>query len=71
MESIKKLAPELHGQADIDEVIALRDACLKHPKVLEAIKEFQLPEHLEVACDPWPYGRDSEKNLPRYAQVSY
>jgi hypothetical protein len=21
-------------------------------------------------CDPWPYGRDSEKHLPRYVQVS-
>ena len=71
VESIKKLAPELHGQNDIDEAIALRDACLRHPKVLEAIKKFKLPEHLDVACDPWPYGRDSEKNLPRYVQVSY
>jgi primary-amine oxidase len=66
---INKLAPKLHGQNDIDESMGLRDACLKHPKVLEAIKKFKLPEHLEVACDPWPYGRDSEKNLPRYVQV--
>lgn len=70
VQSIKKLAPELHGQADIDEAMALRDACLKHPKVLETIMKFQLPEHLEVNCDPWPYGRDSEKKLPRYVQVS-
>jgi primary-amine oxidase len=71
MESIKKLAPELHGQNDIDESMALRDACLSHPKVLVEIKKFKLPEHLEVVCDPWPYGRDSEKNLPRYVQVQY
>jgi primary-amine oxidase len=70
VETIKKLAPELHGQNDIDESMALRDACLSHSKVLAEIKKFKLPEHLEVACDPWPYGRDSEKNLPRYVQVS-
>lgn len=71
LERIKKLAPGLHGQNDIDESMALRDACLSHPKVLAEVKKFKLPEHLEVVCDPWPYGRDSEKNLPRYVQVSY
>jgi primary-amine oxidase len=71
VESIKKLAPELHGQNDMDESMALRDACLSHPKVLAEIKKFRLPEHLEVACDPWPYGRDSDKNMPRYVQVSF
>ncbi len=70
VDSIKKLAPELHGQNDIDESTALRDACVTHPKVLAELKKFQLPDHLEVVCDPWPYGRDSEKHLPRYVQVS-
>lgn len=70
VENIKKIAPELHGQNDIDESIALRDACVTHPRVLAELKKFKLPEHLEVACDPWPYGRDSEKHLPRYVQVS-
>jgi primary-amine oxidase len=70
VEAVKKLAPELHGQNDIDESMALRDVCLGHPKVLAEVKKFRLPEHLEVVCDPWPYGRDSEKNLPRYVQVS-
>jgi len=70
VESIKKLAPELHGQNDVDESIALRDACVTHPKVLAELQKFKLPEHLEVACDPWPYGRDSEKHLPRYVQAS-
>ncbi|KAN0106449.1 putative copper amine oxidase [Hyaloscypha variabilis] len=68
VDSIKKLAPELHGQNDIDESMALRDACVTHPKVLAELKKFQLPDHLEVVCDPWPYGRDSEKRLPRYVQ---
>ena len=70
VESVKKLDPQFHGQNDIDESNGLRIACLRHPKVLEEIKKFKLPEHLEVVCDPWPYGRDSEKHLPRYVQVS-
>jgi primary-amine oxidase len=70
VESVKKLDPQFHGQNDIDESNGLRIACLRHPKVLEEINKFKLPEHLEVVCDPWPYGRDSEKHLPRYVQVS-
>jgi Cu2+-containing amine oxidase len=70
VESVKKLDPQFHGQNDMDESNDLRIACLQHPKVLEEIKKLKLPEHLEVVCDPWPYGRDSEKHLPRYVQVS-
>lgn len=70
IEKIEKLDPGLHGQNDMDEVIELRDACLKDPKVLDEIKKFKLPPHMDVVCDTWPYGRDSEDNLPRYIQVS-
>lgn len=70
VEAVKKLDPQFHGQGDIDELIELRDACLKHPEVLKEVKKFELPEDLELVCDPWPYGRDSEDNLPRYVQVS-
>jgi len=70
VEKIKQLDPKFHGQNDIDEIIELRDACLKDPKVLEEIKRFKLPDHMEVVCDTWPYGRDSEENFPRYIQVS-
>ncbi|KAH9216417.1 putative copper amine oxidase [Leptodontidium sp. 2 PMI_412] len=68
IEKIEKLDPGLHGQNDMDEVIELRDACLKDPKVLDEIKKFKLPPHMDVVCDTWPYGRDSEDNLPRYIQ---
>ncbi|KAE8451561.1 hypothetical protein EG329_003634 [Mollisiaceae sp. DMI_Dod_QoI] len=68
VEKLEKLDSRLHGQNDIDEITELRDACLKDPKVQEQIKKFKLPEHLEVVCDTWPYGRDSEQNLPRYIQ---
>lgn len=70
MEKLKKLDPGLHGQNDIDEMIELRDACLKDRKVLDEIEKFKIPEGMEVVCDTWPYGRDSEDDLPRYVQVS-
>lgn len=66
---VEKLDSKLHGQNDIDETTELRDACLSDPKVVAEIKRFQLPAYLELQCDPWPYGRDSEDNLPRYVQV--
>jgi len=66
---VKKVDSHFHGQNDVDEMIQLRDACLKHPKVLEEIKKFKLPDHLEMVCDTWPYGRDSDKQFPRYIQV--
>jgi primary-amine oxidase len=66
---VENLDSKLHGQNDIDESESLRKACLSDPKVLAEIKKFKLPEGLELVCDPWPYGRDSEENLPRYVQV--
>jgi len=68
---VEKLDSTLHGQNDIDESESLRKACLSDPKVLAEIKKFKLPEELELVCDPWPYGRDSEENLPRYVQVRF
>jgi primary-amine oxidase len=69
IDQIKPLEAHFHGQADVDEILEMRDACLKHPKVIEAIKKYQLPDHLKVVCDTWPYGRDSEDHHPRYVQV--
>jgi hypothetical protein len=33
------------------------------------LRKFKLPEDMDVVCDGWPYGRDSEDDLPRYVQV--
>lgn len=70
VEKIEQLESHFHGQADVDEAVVLRDICLQHPAVLEEIKKFKLPDHLTLVCDTWPYGRDSEDNLPRYVQVN-
>jgi len=69
VESVQQLESRLHAQADVDEILAMRKLCLQHPRVLEAIKRFKIPDHMKVACDTWPYGRDSEDNHPRYVQV--
>jgi primary-amine oxidase len=66
---IKSMEPHFHGQADIDEILEMRDACLSHPKVMEEIRKYQLPDNLKVVCDTWPYSRDSEDQNPRYVQV--
>lgn len=55
----------------MDEGIQLRDVCLSHPKVLEEVKRFKLPDDLTLVCDAWPYGRDSLDQHPRYVQVSF
>ena len=69
IESVQQLESHFHAQADIDEIIAMRDLCLQHPRVLEAIEHFKIPNGMKVVCDPWPYGRDSADNHPRYLQA--
>jgi primary-amine oxidase len=69
IEKIQQLESRIHAQADIDEAVMMRDVCLQHPKVLEALKKFKIPEDLTVACDTWPYGRDHGGEFPRSIQV--
>ena len=69
IDKVEKLASRIHAQADIDEAVLMRDLCLEHPTVLEAIKKFKIPEDLTVVCDTWPYGRDHGEEFPRLTQV--
>lgn len=69
VELVEQLDSHFHGQADGNEILEMRDACLSNPKVLERIEAYKLPPHLKVVCDTWPYGRDSEDQHPRYVQV--
>ncbi|TVY56687.1 Copper amine oxidase 1 [Lachnellula cervina] len=68
VELVEQLNSHFHGQADVNEILEMRDACLSNPKVLERIEAYKLPPHLKVVCDTWPYGRDSEDQHPRYVQ---
>jgi primary-amine oxidase len=71
IDKIEQLESRIHAQADIDEIVAIRDLCLEHPKVLEAIRKFKIPEDLTVVCDTWPYGRDHGEEFPRSVQVRH
>jgi primary-amine oxidase len=70
IDKIQQLESRIHAQADIDEAIMMRDICLSHPTVLEAINKFKIPKDLTVVCDTWPYGRDHGEVFPRSVQVS-
>jgi primary-amine oxidase len=69
VEKIEKLEEGYHGQADMDEVLEVRAKCLSNPKVVERIKQYGLSDELEVVCDTWPYGRDTDDFTRRLAQV--
>lgn len=69
VEKIEKLEEGYHGQADMDEVLEVRAKCLSNPKVLERIRQYGLSDELEVVCDTWPYGRDTDDFTRRLAQV--
>lgn len=69
LEEVKKLDSRYHGQADMDEAVEVRDKCISHAQVQEAIKLYGLPDNFTVVCDTWPYGRDTGKKDRRLAQV--
>lgn len=69
IEDVQRLDGRYHGQADMDEVVEVRDRCLKHPEVVARIAKFELPDDFTVVCDTWPYGRDSAEKSRRLAQV--
>lgn len=53
VEKLEKLDSRYHAQADIDEIIMMRDICLSHPKVLEAVEKLQLPPGSILVADTW------------------
>ena len=69
LEQVDKLDEKYHGQADMNEVIEVRDRCLSHPAVRARIAKYELPANFAVVCDTWPYGRDSADQSRRLAQV--
>ncbi|KAK6196994.1 hypothetical protein LQW54_010956 [Pestalotiopsis sp. IQ-011] len=68
VEGTEQLNSRYFGQADMDEAIEVREACLSHPKVTERIRNYGLPESFVVVCDTWPYGRDSAEMGRRLSQ---
>ncbi|EEA18671.1 hypothetical protein TMatcc_010788 [Talaromyces marneffei ATCC 18224] len=68
VEKIEKLEEGYHGQADTDEALEVRRKCLSNPKVVERIKQYGILDELEVVCDTWPYGRDTDDFTRRMTQ---
>ncbi|OMP82320.1 Copper amine oxidase 1 [Diplodia seriata] len=68
IESARKLDSRIHGQADIDEVVGMRDLCMEHPAVKKELDRLRLPHTVRVQCDTWPYGRDSGTEKRRLIQ---
>ena len=71
LDKIEQLDSRIHAQVDVDEAIEMRELCLQHPKVLEAIEKLNIPNDLKIVCDPWPYGRDHGEEFPRLCQARY
>ncbi|ERS96171.1 hypothetical protein HMPREF1624_07707 [Sporothrix schenckii ATCC 58251] len=65
---IKELSSDVQGPADVDELVEMEEACMKHPAVLAEIAKMQLPAGYTVCNDPWIYGTDSDTETRRLAQ---
>ncbi len=56
MESNLRLGPNVHSNADGDEIVAVEKIALEDEAVRAEIAKLQLPEGTVVISDPWIYG---------------
>jgi primary-amine oxidase len=49
-------------------MIVMEKLCLSHPLVLAEAEKLQLPEGVEICCEPWIYGTDNEAEDRRLYQ---
>jgi Cu2+-containing amine oxidase len=56
VESNVRLGPNVHGNADYDEILQVEEKTLANEQVKAAIAKLQLPKEAVVCCDPWIYG---------------
>ena len=57
VESNVRLGPNLHGNADYDEILQVEEKTLANEQVKAAIAKLQLPKEAVVCSDPWIYGQ--------------
>jgi primary-amine oxidase len=62
VESNLRLGPNIHSNADGEEIIAVEKIALEDERVRAEIAKLQLPEGTVIISDPWIYGK-FEKNL--------
>ncbi len=56
VESNLRLGPNVHSNADGDEIVAVEKIALEDEAVRAEIAKLQLPEGTVVISDPWIYG---------------
>jgi primary-amine oxidase len=59
---------DLQGPADHDEMVSIEKLCLSHPLVLAEAEKLQLPEGVQICCEPWIYGTDDDAEKRRLYQ---
>ncbi|KAI1812162.1 copper amine oxidase 1 [Poronia punctata] len=65
----KSFAPYCQTSYTLAEFGMFQEACVNSDMFKEAMEEFDLPEHMSVTIDPWPYGGlDPEEDLSRTLQ---
>ncbi|KAI0395579.1 copper amine oxidase 1 [Xylariaceae sp. FL0594] len=65
----KSHPPYCQTSYTMPEFSMFQEACVSSEMFKEAMEEFELPEHMTVTIDPWPYGGlDPHENHPRYMQ---
>jgi primary-amine oxidase len=57
VESNVRLGPNIHSNADEDDIIPVEKLVLEDESVKAEIAKLQLPEGAVVICDPWSYGK--------------
>lgn len=57
VESNVRLGPNVHSNADGDEIIRVEQIALEDERVKAEIAKLQLPEGTVVISDPWIYGQ--------------
>jgi len=57
IESNVRLGPNIHSNADGEEILAVEKAALEDEGVKAELAKLQLPEGTVVISDPWIYGK--------------
>lgn len=60
-----RLGPNVHGNGDGEEIIAMERICLDDEKVQAEIAKLELPEGTVVIVDPWIYGENVRHSTSR------
>lgn len=63
VESNLRLGPNVHSNADGDEIIAVEKIALEDEGVKAELAKLQLPEGTVLISDPWIYGKVHEPVL--------